>query len=157
MRLLGWLTAGLGNLPVDMDTKASSGTDKLGRRRRRRKRGSKRATFKFQLFQVSTRGRKEGRGPETSGSSAAALAADGMRERRIRFGAEKIHIKAVTTSECLLPNMEPYRLLGPHYQLCNGLITTSTNGGTRSVMEVLFISFQKFLLQFFSCLAAQQL
>ena len=60
MRILdGWLTVGLGNLPVDMDTKASSGTDKLGRRRRRR--GSKRATFKFQLFQVSTRGRKEGR------------------------------------------------------------------------------------------------
>ena len=32
-----------------------------------------------------------------------------------------------------------------------------TDGGTRSVMKVLFISFQKFLLQFFSCLAAQHL
>ena len=33
----------------------------------------------------------------------------------------------------------------------------STDGGTRSVMKVLFISFQKFHLEFFSCLAAQQL
>ena len=52
--------AGLGILPADTDTKASSGTGEFGRRRRRRT-GSKRATFKFQLFQVSTRGRKEGR------------------------------------------------------------------------------------------------
>ena len=73
-------------------------------------------SFKFPL--------EEGR-KEEGRKRAAALAADGMRERRIRFGAEKIHIKAVTTSECLLPNMDPYRLLGPHYQLCNGLITTS--------------------------------
>ena len=33
----------------------------------------------------------------------------------------------------------------------------TTAGGTRSVIEVLFISFQKFLLYFFPCLAAQHL
>ena len=52
-------------------------------------------------FQVPTlssfHSRKEGR-KEEGRKRAAALAADGMRERRIRFGAEKIHIKGVACS-----------------------------------------------------------
>ena len=38
-------------------------------------------------------------------------------------------------------------------QLCH----SNTASGIRSVVEILFISFEKFLLQFLSCLAAQQL
>ena len=48
--------------------------------------------------------------------------------------------------------------LGPAQQdLQNLLWALCTASGTRSVTEVLFIYFEKFLLQFLSCLSAQQL
>ena len=46
-------------------------------------------------------------------------------------------------------------LLG--HSLSNWKNNICTASGTRSVIEVLFVSFEKFLLQFLSCLAAQQL
>ena len=60
---------------IDTDTKASSGTDGPTVGSRVWEKGRKRATFKSQLFQVSTRGRKEGRKEE---GRKRAAAADGM-------------------------------------------------------------------------------
>ena len=85
------LPVGLGTLAVDTDTKASSGTDgpTVGSRVWEKGRNAQAGNFQVSTlssFHSRKEGRKEGRRPETSGSG-------GWDGGRIRFGADKIHIK----------------------------------------------------------------
>ena len=67
---------------------------------------------------------------------------------------------ALSLSAMSAPNQDP-RSTFVHFKGCaKGWVAQKslyTASGTRSVIEVLFISFQRFLLQTFPCLAAQQL